>query len=300
MFRKLFAAALLSLALPFGLTFAADQPEASSGASITAEQFLASLHFQDGKIDLPGGIATLNLPESFHYLNPEDTERVLVNAWGNPPGNQTLGMIFPKDTTPISESGWGVVITYDKDGHVNDDDAEKINYDDLLKDMQAAMEEANEERKKAGYDALNLVGWAEKPSYNKASHKLYWAKELSSDKSTHHSLNYNIRVLGREGVLVLNAVAGMNQIDTIKAEMPKIVASADFTPGNNYADFNSKTDHTAEYGIAALVAGGAAAKLGLFAKLFALLVAFKKFVILGIVGLLYGIKKFFSRDKPSA
>ena len=48
---------------------------------ITAEEFLASLTFQKGAITLPGGVASLDLPEGYHYLSPEDTESVLVTAW---------------------------------------------------------------------------------------------------------------------------------------------------------------------------------------------------------------------------
>jgi len=33
---------------------------------ITAEEFLASLSFQKGVITLPGGVASLGLPEGFH------------------------------------------------------------------------------------------------------------------------------------------------------------------------------------------------------------------------------------------
>lgn len=266
----------------------------SAENQITVEEFLASLKFQEGKIDLPGGIASLNLPDSFRYIGPDDAERVLTEGWGNPPGHNTLGMILPAAGNPLGMNGWGVIITYEEDGHVNDDDADGIDYDALLKDMQESMQQENEERKNQGYDGLTLVGWAEKPTYDRASHKLYWAKELASDQ---HSLNYNIRVLGRKGVMVLNAVAGMNQIDTVKAEMQNVVAFTNFNPGNAYTDFNDSTDQVAAYGIAALVAGGAAAKLGLFAKLFALALAFKKFVIIGIIGIGALLKNFFSRKK---
>jgi len=273
-------------------------------AQMTADQFVASLKFQSGKIDLPNGIATLDLPPSFRYLNPEDSGRVLVDAWGNPPGGTTLGMIFPADVSPLSQSGWGIVITYDEDGHVSDEEADTIDYDEMLKDMQSSMEEANVERKKEGYEPVSLVGWAEAPSYDKANHKLYWAKELAFGDAQQHTLNYNIRVLGRQGVLVLNAVAGMDQISTIKAEMPNVLSATNFKAGNNYADFNSSTDKVATYGIAALVAGGVAAKMGLFAKLFALLIAFKKVILFGLIALGVGIKKFLGmrkkEEKPQA
>jgi len=287
MFKRFLAASVLvsSSLLP---AFAAD-----SETKQTSEQFEASLNYQQGKIDLPGGIATLNLPPSFRYLNPTDSERLLTKGWGNPPGNTTLGMIVPADVGVLSEAGWGVVVTYDADGHVKDDDAKDINYGELLTTMKESNADGNAERKKLGYGEMTLVGWAETPSYDARAHKLYWAQEFKTGAGV-NSLNYNIRVLGRQGVLVLNAVAGMNQIATIREEMKKVTAFSEFTAGNRYTDYNSATDKTAEYGIAALVAGGAAAKLGLFGKLFALLLAFKKLIFMAGAALVYGLFKFFS------
>jgi len=270
---------------------AASAPAADNGA----EALLASLKFQTGKIALPNGIATIDLPTNFRYLSPADAEKLLVEGWGNPPGNETLGMIIPTETNPLSEAGWGVVISYTEDGHIKDEDADKIDYKELLDNMKKESEEANKEREKQGYGAMHLVGWAEQPSYDKHARKLFWAKEYSTDKQGENSLNYNIRVLGRKGVLVLNAVAGIKQISQIKNEMPAILAVTEFTKGNRYEDFDSKTDHMAEYGLAALVAGGVAAKMGLFAKLGVLLLAFKKFIIIGFVAIGAFVKKLFSK-----
>jgi uncharacterized membrane-anchored protein len=286
--KKLFAVlCLLTVSL---LAQAEDQPKMS------AEQFLASLSPQQGDITLPGNIATLKLPPAFRYLSPADTDKVLSQAWGNPPGTQSLGMIVPAAASVLSDNGWGVIITYDKDGHVKDGDADTIKYDELLKQIQAGTEEHNAERKKQGYPAMHVVGWAEPPSYDKAAHKLYWAKELHSDGDG-SSLNYNIRVLGREGVLVLNAVASMRQLAQIRDEMKQITAFTNFTSGNGYADFNDKTDKVAEYGLAALVAGGVAAKLGFFGKIFALLLAFKKLLIVGVLAIGSFVMKLLGREK---
>jgi uncharacterized membrane-anchored protein len=295
--RKLFAACLF-LILPFTAPALADDKPAVP--TMTKESFLASLHFQQGDIVLPGNIATLKLPASFRYLAPADAERVLVDAWGNPPGAKTLGMIVPAAAGPLDEQGWGVVITYDKDGHVKDGDADSIKYDELLKEMQESIAESNAARKEKGYGTMALLGWAEAPRYDKASHKLYWAKELKFDGAEHNSLNYNIRVLGREGVLVLNAVAGMDQIGHIRGEMQTVTAFTEFNPGNRYADFDSKTDKVAEYGLAALVAGGVAAKLGFFGKLFALLLAFKKLIFVGLAVAGTSLFKLFGRKKEAA
>lgn len=284
--------ALLCLILS-GLTAAAPAEEKAAAPEMTAEQFLAQLHLQRGKITLPGGIATLDLPASFRYLSPTDAERVLVDAWGNPPGMVSLGMIVPAKTSVLERDSWGVIVTYEKEGHIKDDDADSIKYDELLKDMQASVLDNNAERKKQGYPGIHLMGWAEKPSYAKETHKLYWAKDLMVDGGE-HSLNYNVRVLGREGVLNLNAIASMQQIEAIKKEMQQVTAFTEFTDGNRYTDFDSKTDKVAEYGLAALVAGGVASKLGLFGKLLALLLAFKKVLLLAVVGGGAAIVKFFT------
>ncbi|WP_317204866.1 DUF2167 domain-containing protein [Janthinobacterium sp.] len=294
MLKKILAALLcLSLSGLMAAVHAGDAPAAAPKQS--AEQFLSSLKFMQGKITLEDGIATLDLPPSFRYLSPADAERVLVEAWGNPPGAKSLGMIVPAKASPLDPAGWGVIITYQQDGHVKDSDADSIKYDEMLKEMQQSVLEHNAERKTQGYPDVKLIGWAENPSYDKATHKLYWAKELQITGAGAPSLNYNIRVLGRKGVLVLNAVAGMDQIAEIRSEMQHVTAFTEFAEGQRYADFDSKNDKVAEYGIAALIAGGAAAKLGLFGKLFALLLAFKKILLLAVVGAGAGIAKFFGR-----
>ena len=262
-----------------------------------AEQLLASLKPQHGTVKLPNDIATLQLSDDFYYLSPSDADHLITEGWGNPPGFKTLGMILPQKINPLGRNGWGVVVTYNDDGHVSDADAAKIDYTELLQKMQASQDAANEQRQKDGYPPLHLLGWAEPPYYDAATHKMYWAKELKSDNHQASSLNYSIRVLGRKGVLELNAVAGMSDLATIKQEMPKVLAFTNFNDGNKYGDFNASTDKVAAYGLAALVAGGIAAKAGLFAKLGLLLLAAKKFIIIGLVAVVGFFRKLFG-GKP--
>lgn len=264
---------------------------------ITAEEFLASLNFQKGAITLPGGIASLALPEGFHYLSPEDTERVLVTAWGNPPGNETLGMLVRGPEDILADESWAVVIAYEEDGYVSDEDADSIDYGQMLTDMQASSQESNAARVEAGYDEVELVGWAATPHYDKAANKLYWAKELRFGDIPVNTLNYNVRILGRKGVLVLNLVATMPQLKEVETVIPTVLAMTNFTPGHRYSDFDPSIDEVAAYGIGALVAGKVAAKAGLFAKLGVLLLVLKKFWILILVGVGAFFACFFHRGK---
>lgn len=270
---------------------------AEAKKTMTAAEFEASLKYQHGEILLPNKVATLNLSKEFRYLGPEDAEKVLVHAWGNPPGHKALGMIFPAEVGPLSDNGWGVVITYEEDGYVSDKDADSIKYDDLLKQMKEDIAATNEERKKEGYGTLELVGWAAKPFYDKQAHKLHWAKELSFNNDPSHTLNYNIRILGRYGVLILNAVSEVNQLASVEKNMQQMLALTNFNPGYRYEDFNSNTDKVAAYGLAALVAGGIAAKAGLFSKLLVLLIAAKKFIVLIVVAVVAFLGKLFKRKK---
>jgi uncharacterized membrane-anchored protein len=292
---RLFMAALV---LCIGTTHAGAAPAPASDDTKpgqTVEQFLATLKPQHGTIDLPGGIATLNLNDDFYYLTPDDTERLIVDGWGNPPGHKTLGMIIPTATSPMSRGGWGVLVSYKDDGHISDEDAAKIDYTELLKQMQDEDEDANKERRKQGYAGLQLIGWAEPPRYDDSTHKMYWARELKADNAPENTLNYSIRVLGRGGVLELNAVASMSDLPTIQRELPNILDFTNFTDGNRYADYQPGTDKLAKYGLAALVAGGIASKAGLFAKLGLLLLAAKKFLVVGLLVVASFFRKLFNR-----
>jgi len=282
---------------------AAQQPAPQAELTSAEQEYLAwaqgiweSLDRRQGEVVLPNGVATLNVPETFYYLGPEDAEKVLVEVWGNLPGAgaETLGMLFPAEWTPFDDEAWGVTVEYEEDGYVSDADADEIDYDALLAEMQESTREASKERVARGYEPIELVGWASRPFYAKDSHKLYWAKELKFGDEGAHTLNYNIRMLGRRGVLVLNFIAGMDQKDTIDASLDSVLALAEFNSGSRYADFNPEIDRVAAYGIGALVAGKVAAKTGLLA---ALLILVKKFGVIAAGGaaLLFG--KMFRRKQ---
>lgn len=78
--------------------------------------------------------------------------------------------------------------------------------------------------------------------------------------------------------------------------MQKVISFTNFEKGYKYEEFNSSNDKVAEYGIAALVLGGIAAKTGLFKVLLGLLIAGKKFIIMGAVAIGGFFMKFFKRN----
>ena len=259
------------------------------------------LKYQEGKITIGDGLATLSLPENFRYLDPAGSQILLSGLWGNPSA-ETLGVIVPKGFDPFADDAWCVVVDFQEDGYVKDDDAEKIDYNDLLKEMKADTRAASKARAKQGYPSIDLVGWASSPRYDKSTHKFYWAKELKFGDSEENTLNYNLRLLGRRGILVLNAVANMSQFADIEKATPEILAMVDFNEGHRYADYKPGSDKVASYGLAALVAGGVAAKTGLFKGIFMAILAMKKFAIVAVIALFAGIQKLFAwrKNRPAA
>ena len=296
--RAVFATGLVLSALAVA-RLSAQEPQ---GLSTTPEEFEAKLGFQTGTVTLSGGMATIALPESFRFLDAKGSKRLLTEGWGNPAGaaQGVLGMLVPADVSPLSEEGWGIVITFDDDGYVNDDDAGKMNFEKLLADMQEGVAETNKVREKAGFEPVDLIGWAEKPHYDAKAHKLYWAKELAFGDNPEHTLNYNIRILGRRGVLVLNAVSSMGQLDTIAAETQNVLSAVSFNEGHRYADYLPGKDKAATYGVAGLIAGATAAKAGFFKAAWLGLLAFKKVLIGGAIALFAVLKKVLSGKSTEA
>ncbi len=273
-----------------------------NGLPSTREEFEAKLGYQTGTVTLSGGLATIRLPESFRFVGAEGSRRLLTEAWGNPPESAegVLGMLVPSAMSPLAKNGWGIIITYDEDGYVNDDDAATINYDKLLKEMQQSAAEHNVERKKEGFEPVTLIGWAEPPSYDKAAHKLYWAKDLLFGGEPEHTLNYSIRILGRRGVLVLNAVASMDQLAQVREATGALLPVVDFNEGHRYTDYLPGKDKAATYGIAGLIVGATAAKAGFFKMIWLGILAFKKLIVAGVIALLAMVRRLFSGGRADA
>lgn len=252
-----------------------------------------TLHYDSvGTISILDGMATLKIPSEYYYLNAKDAKSVLEDAWDNIPSNETRGMLISKHGL-LSDSTIAITIELSNEGHVSDQDAESINYTELLAKMQSALIEQNLQRKSDGFDRVTLVGWASPPFYDNVEKKLHWAKEANFSSQEFNTLNYDIRILGRESTIDLTFVTGMDQLEYVKSHVEEIVYGVNFTEGNRYSDYNSKTDRTAEYGIAGLVAGGLvykAVKIGFLAK-------FWKLILIGGGALLVSIRKLFRWKK---
>lgn len=247
-----------------------------------------SLKPQTGDIKIAPAKATLRLGDDYYFLDQNDSRRVLVDAWGNPPGaaDGVLGMVFAKNTSFLDPDGWGAVITFDGLGYVDDDDAESTDYDELMIQMKEGEADRNASLRAAGYQTSTLVGWAERPVYDSKLHSMIWARDIKFEGSPQNTLNYDVRLLGRYGVLSMNMVSTMPELAEIRTAANALRQSASFDNGARYADFDSSTDSVAEFGVGGLVAAGvgvaAAKKLGILGVLLAFGKKFFVFIFIAI------------------
>jgi len=255
------------------------------------EEFMETLTPETGSVKIPTAGATLELGENYYFLGAKDAREILEAKWGNPPDKSVLGMILATDTTPYIYD-YVVVLTFDRSGYVSDKDARKLDFDKMLKQMQKEAKAANPERIKQGYGSVELLGWADTPKYDNVNKRLSWAKSLRFEESETNTLNYNLRFLGRRGVLEFNYIADEEALPIIKDAMPTMSQLASYDTGHRYSDFNESTDKVAAYGVAGLIAGGLIAKK---AGLLAVLLLFLKKGWILILIALGAFRNFFAR-----
>jgi uncharacterized membrane-anchored protein len=280
----------LAFALATSTTWGAPPEETVQQAFAEAQQ--AS---RGGPADIElASQAVLHLPAE-HIFVPQPQAGKLLNAMGNPGQDPKLhGLVFP-----AGGAGWFVTVRFEPAGYVKDDDARDWKADELLKSYQEGTEASNEARQKMGAPAIEVLGWAEKPAYDAATHRLVWAmssREKGAPADAAQGVNYNTYALGREGYFSLNLVTDLPMLPAHKPAAQALLGALAYKDGKRYADFK-EGDHVAEYGLAALVVGVAAKKLGLIAIALAFIAKFAKLILIGLALVGGSAFKFFKR-KP--
>lgn len=239
-----------------------------------------------------GDQATIDIPEGFVFLDKPEVP-AFFEATQNFASGRELGIVAPANFK------WIVIYEFEEVGYVKDDDKNNLDADKLFKSMSEAQAEGNEERKKRGWSELNLYGWAEKPHYDTETHNLEWSIKLGSPGARQASVNHKTRLLGRRGVMSVELVVGENEYAATTPQYRSLNKTFAYTSDNRYSAW-VKGDKVAEYGLGALVLGGAAAaaaKTGLFKGLWKLILAFWKIIALAFLALGGAIKRLFTGRK---
>ncbi|EHZ9690365.1 DUF2167 domain-containing protein, partial [Salmonella enterica] len=246
------------------------------------------------KISL-GDKATLNLPEGLTWI-PAKEAAVFMREIGNYVDDEYFyGLVFKKEMNGF------ISIEYDDSGYVKDDDAKNWDADELMDNLRKGTKEANKDRIAKGIEPIEIIGWIEKPTYDATNHRLIWSAAIqdigTNEPLNEQGVNYNTYLLGREGYFSLNLVTDRGSVDHEIPLAKRILSAVKFNAGQRYADFNESTDKIAEYGLAALIGGIAAKKVGLLAMLGIALLKFWKVTAIGVVAVGALARKLLSRKK---
>jgi uncharacterized membrane-anchored protein len=302
---KLGLAFLLSCLLCANVVAQDKQPESAQPVNPLQAEFNAAV--ADAKsvmVDGPSEVklanqALLKLPSGYRYFPGKQAGR-LLRAMGNRVTQDPLGMVTPGADR---NGGWFVVVEFADAGYIKDDDAKNWNADDLLKNIKSSTDTTNDERRERGIPEVEVVGWVEKPAYDEKTRRLVWSiasKEKGQPDGEDQTINYNTLALGREGYMSLNLVTALSAVEQEKSVAKELLAALEFEGGKRYEEFNSSTDKIAEYGLAALIGGIAAKKLGLLALAGAFILKFAKVIGLAVIGGLAVFTKYFKgRRKPA-
>lgn len=281
--------------IPFFIFAQTAEPEKLSldQQLIKASKELKLSAARSGKISLPNGIE-VDLPEGYVFYDGKSANSILT-SWGNPPSSTTgstplLGLIFgSKNGLVDPDSKITITVEANTLGYISDDAADDYDYAEILESLQKSTLDGNAARKEQGYPKIELKGWADTPFYDKATHKIYFAKELIFDDSPDHSLNYEIDVLGRHGYVKLTFLGGIEDLALIKKEREKVLDAVNYVAGKTYTDFVDG-DKEAEGDVASLITGS---NLVVAGGILALLLRFKKLLIFGFIGIVAFFGKLF-------
>lgn len=285
--RLLTAIVFASTVALFPLAHAQAPAAASAAAAETAEQALQR-QFRELKWMPPGstgsidGKAQFKASAAYTFLERGDTDKFL-QLNGNPPHGNSYTI------APV-EGNWFGVLNFAGEGYVKDD--EKIDADGLLAQLQENNLAGNEEKRKAGYDTLTLVGWAIPPRYDTESRRLEWGTRLRSDRDGSEVVNVSTRLLGRSGYTSAVLVTSPATLDADLADFKKALKDFDYVAGEKYSEWR-EGDKVAAYGLGALVLGGAAAAASSKGGLKAIFVA----VAAGAAAVWAGAKRLLARKK---
>ena len=280
---------------------AAPQPTAAQAEVKAAFEAVRSV-LQRGPLEiLLAGQGKLSLPEGFAFIRQAEATR-LMRAMGNSVDGSFQGMIVPH----VADSSFSFYdVSFQAAGYIKDDDAKDWKADELLQQVREGTEQGNKRRAEMGIGELEVTGWIEPPHYQADRHQLVWsigARNKGAPAGEAEGVNYRTLVLGREGYIAMTLVTDRAHIDTLRPATAALLDSLHFEPGKQYGDFNSSTDHVAEFGLAALVAGVAAKKIGLLALGAAFVLKFAKLIVIGVAGIFWALRKklgFGSRKEPA-
>ena len=204
-------------------------------------------------------VGQITVPAGCRFVGAKWTRTLLEWMEETINGNE-IGFLAPNE----NDATWFVIFEFSETGHVSDDEKDNLDRNEILTSIRKRTQDNN-------------LNWERPPQYNEQTRHLQWA--VCTESNELPVVNYNTRFLGRTGVMEINLVAAPDNLARSLPVFQSLLSGYSYLPGNRYAEFH-QDDKLAQFGLSALVTGGAATvpmKTGLLQH-------FWKFLVAGIVG----------------
>jgi uncharacterized membrane-anchored protein len=300
--RRLLRCLVPSLALTTALALAASDTRAQDTDEDNKRALFNAIQWVDGPATGNlRGVAEAAVPATCRFTEADGAKK-FMELTENPTSGEEVGALLCETQTPGNPADakrWFVIFEFDESGYVKDDEKSSLDADKILATLRAGQKEGNRERRRRGWDELQLDGWARAPYYDERTHNLTWAVRVVDPTDT--TINHSVRLLGRGGVLKVDLVSDPSTFENALPAFDSIIDGTSFVAGQRYAEWR-EGDKVAAYGLTALVAGGAGAaamKLGLFGKLWKVVATFFaaawKAIAIAVAGIAAKVRSFFGK-----
>lgn len=203
--------------------------------------FDSVLKYQTGTVQLSDQVQ-IRTGTALRFLNGQDANHVIYDVWGGSADPNIVGMLLPRDPSPVSEGGWGLSMEQVASGYVDARLWKNLKAQDLLKKLQKQQGQAE------------VLGWAMPPRFDSQSGVLVFATEVKLPNAKDTAVLPRVVVLGRESLILMKGVIEKKHWSSMEPLLAQVGNAVQFQKGHRYTDVQAG-DRVYDYGMTALITG---------------------------------------------
>jgi uncharacterized membrane-anchored protein len=192
---------------------------------------IPEIHWQFGPRTLTlAGMGALSLPKGMVSADRAETRRFL-EATGNPPAGDELAVAAP------ASLDWFLVFSFEPYQKLGLDKAQPT-VEEIVAALKRGNWEANEARRRAGRETLDLLGWRDKPRYDAQTFRLEWSVDTQESGGRKDASRFWL-YLTRGGVLTVELVTEQERFAQASQQARELLSHLGIVEQEEYNDPNS-------------------------------------------------------------
>ena len=192
-----------------------------------------SWYKREAVYNIPGSRGAYSLGANERMLMGDQARRFLELTLGNSGGEDAVAVI---EILSGPTAGSLVYIQDCNIGYLDEESWDKVSPEALIQDHIKSLWATNIVRKVNGYPTLEILSWAQEPTYDKSHDEIYSAVEMRDSEGATMIVAVALK-LGRYGVSVLTWIGDPRQFQDVETILGPTLSRYSFQEGARYADF---------------------------------------------------------------